>query len=122
MNKQFKLAFLRIVKFWQGLANKIKVMILAGVAVALVLAISVPFVLRGKSGADSSVLYHNLSSDESSKIYAALQEMSVNVSMNTKGEIIVPSKDVNYLKLQLSTLGYPKSALSYDTFQAIPDL
>ncbi len=118
MNKQFKLAFLKIVKFWQGLANSLKVMILAGVAVALVLAISVPFVLRGKSGADSSVLYHNLSSDESSKIYAALQEMSVNVSMNSKGEIIVPAKDVNYLKLQLSTLGYPKSALSYDTFSS----
>lgn len=117
MDKQLKLALVKIVKFWQGLGKVARGIIVGGMSIAMILAIAVPILLRSGNGSDA-ILYRNLSSEESSKIYGVLQEMSVDVSMNSKGEIIVPAKDVNYLKLQLSTLGYPKTALSYDTFSS----
>ncbi|MGL5978952.1 MAG: flagellar basal-body MS-ring/collar protein FliF [Erysipelotrichaceae bacterium] len=116
MDQQLNATWTKIKEYWQSQSKKTQKLII-GVAIGvLCLSIITPVALRYQSEQNVSVLYKGLSTNESAEIYNKLQEMSIPASMNAAGEILVPTSELNYVKMQLSTLGYPKTGLSYDVF------
>ena len=76
----------------------------------LVIALGLSFLLNNE---DYVVLYDQLTATETSEILAQLQEMEVDVQLDSTGKITVPKKDENRVRMALATAGYPKSGLSY---------
>ncbi len=62
------------------------------------------------------VLYAGIDDSESAKIYSALREMEIPAQLNSQGQVMVEEMQADMLLLQLSGLGYPKSAPTYDVF------
>ena len=62
------------------------------------------------------VLYSGIDAAESAQIYSTLRGMEINAQLNTEGQLMVEETQADGLLLQLSGLGYPKTAPSYDVF------
>ena len=116
MEQQIKKAFLQAQEFWKKQSKKVKSYIIISVIGVLVLSIGVPLLLRWNLDTKYSVLYQGLSTQEQGEIYLVLSELNIDATTNTAGELMVLSKDVNQIKLKLSSMGYPKTALSYSVF------
>lgn len=93
--------------------KKVKVGILAGVAV-LVVAIIIFAIIMGQTG--YSVLYSGTSTSESAEIVQYCRDTAgvTDVRLNSNGDILVPSDQLEKLRVELSIAGYPKSAFNYD--------
>ena len=116
MEQQIKKAFLQAQEFWKKQSKKVKSYIIISVIGVLVLSIGVPLLLRWNLDTKYSILYQGLSTQEQGEIYLVLSELNIDATTNTAGELMVLSKDVNQIKLKLSSMGYPKTALSYSVF------
>lgn len=116
MNLQFDRMLQSFKEAWQKLEKARKQQIIIGTFLILFVSIIVPIGLKTYNESHYAVLYENLSTQEQADIYLVLSEMNVDVSTNNTGNLMVPRNQVDELKLRLSALGYPKSALSYDVF------
>lgn len=116
MEQQIKKAFLQIQEFWKKQTNKTKSYIIISVIGVLVLSVGVPLLLRWNTEYKYSVLYKGLSTQEQGEIYLVLSELNIPATTNNEGELMVLTKNVNQIKLKLSSMGYPKTALSYSVF------
>lgn len=83
---------------------------IGGIIVAVVAALAVSILLNSK---DYVVIFDELSQTETSEILAKLQEMGVDVKLDSNGEVMVPADQETSARMQLATAGYPKSGLSY---------
>ena len=101
--------------FWAKLSKKAKILVVAGGSLLLFLLILVTILINvGKN--TMRVIFPGMSSDESTQVYATLQEMGVQPQIDNRGQVLVPSEMWDDLVFQLNSKGYPKTALSYDTF------
>ena len=101
--------------FWAKLSKKTKILVVAGGSLLLFLLILVTILINvGKN--TMRVIFPGMSSDESTQVYATLQEMGVQPQIDNRGQVLVPSEMWDDLVFQLNSKGYPKTALSYDTF------
>ncbi len=116
MDQQIKKTFLMVQEHWKKQSKKVKSYIIITMIGVLVFSIAVPLVLRWNSDLKYSVLYQGLSTQEQGEIYLVLSELDIEATTNKTGELMVLSRDVNRIKLQLSSMGYPKTALSYSVF------
>lgn len=116
MDQQVKDAWRKIKEFWKKQDQKMKKWILVGAITVLVISIVVPMMLSVTSTMNTTPLYRGLATNETTEIFAKLKEMNINAQIDGNGDLVVPTKEVNYVKMQLSTLGYPKTGLSYDVF------
>src|SRR5659263_199160 len=98
-------------EFWDKQNKKIKTVIIVSAVALILVAITLTFILNQKS---YDVLYRGLSSSEGGEIVTKLESMSVDTKVESDGTILVPKDKVATLKMQLSSEGYPKSALTYD--------
>lgn len=62
------------------------------------------------------VLYSGIDAAESAQIYSTLRGMEIHAQLNSDGQLMVEETQADGLLLQLSGLGYPKTAPSYDVF------
>jgi len=115
MVNQIKNLLNQFKEFWDRQEKKRKILI--GSVLGGVVLLSVIAVLLLNSGRGQYVtLYTGLETSESTYIYEMLQDMSVPVQIDSSGQILVREEDKDMLLLELSALGYPKSAPSYDIF------
>ncbi len=115
MKIDFKEIWEKVKTFWKNLSQKAKRLILAGGGAALVLIIGLVIYLN-VAGSQYRVIFPGMSNAEATQVYAALQEMDVQPQINNSGQILVPQSEWDNLVYQLNAQGYPKSTLSYDTF------
>lgn len=115
MKEQFTKAVGAVKEFWQKLTPHIRKLILFGGGALLAVAIILT-VLLNTAGSQYEVLFPQLSSAETTEVYAVLQEMEASPQVNSKGEIMVPKENWGQLKVELAAKGYPKSAPSYGIY------
>lgn len=116
MNLQLNSILQSFKEAWLKLEKARQKQIIFGTFLILLVSIVIPIGLRTFNDKHYALLYENLSTQEQADIYLVLSEMDVDVSTNNTGNLMVPRSQVDELKLRLSALGYPKSALSYDVF------
>lgn len=116
MDMQIKKTILLAKEYWMNQTKKTKTLIITIVVGVLLLSVGAPLLLRFNNERKYTILYQGLSIQEQNDILAVLYDMNQEVRFAADGTIQVPSTQVNQLKLQLSSMGYPKTALSYNVF------
>lgn len=120
MNEKIKKTLTVVKDKWTGFSSMVKVLIISVPIAVVAIIIILTLLLNHKSDA---VLYSGVSTSEAQEISAAIMGLGVtDVSINTKGDIIVPEDQVDYLRMQLAVQGYPKSGTTYDIYNDGIDL
>lgn len=101
---------------WENLSVKSKKIVIAGSVGILCVAVLVT-AFWGFSRMSYKVLFPGMSAEESTQVYATLQEMGVQPKIDAGGQISVPSSEWDALVFQLNGKGYPKTTLSYLHFR-----
>lgn len=113
--KKIQNLFIGFNEFWKKQTKKGKLTLISILVGVLVVAIVGSVMLNNKSNG-FVVLYSGLDAAESTKIYQALVDLEVPAQLDSSGQILVPEERKDKLLIELSALGYPKSAPSYDIF------
>jgi len=105
-------------EYWGKLPQKKRrVLILVAIGLVLFSAAAAFYLNQKQEKADSwVVLYAGIDAAESAQIYTTLQGMAIPVQLNSDGQLLVEENRADALLLQLSGLGYPKTAPTYDIF------
>lgn len=107
--------FEKLKEKWQALSKRTRVMILTAVFVVLSVALTVTVWLN-INRMSYRVIFPGMTSGEATEVYATLQEMGVPVQISSGQQVSVPADQWDALVFELNSRGYPKTALSYDTF------
>lgn len=110
MNEQIQNALAPLKQFWSKTPTAVKRIALGGVIISLISAITISLLLNSE---DYVVIFDELNEREATEILVKLQEMDVEVRLEDRDVILVPSKDESRVRMALATEGYPKSGLSY---------
>lgn len=94
--------------------SKKKVAALGAVCVVLAALAVTLFLNRG--GQDYQVLFPGVSREENAEVFAVLQSKDIKAKRNSEGEVMVPEEQIGDVMLDMSMLGYPKTALPFDIF------
>jgi flagellar M-ring protein FliF len=104
----------QISEFWAKQSSKRRMIIIGSFIGLILVAVAGSFIINQKNYV---VLYRGLSGSEGSDILSKLDSMAVDSKVESDGTILVPANDEARLKMQLSSEGYPKTALTYDLFK-----
>ena len=89
--------------------------IIGGLAAVVVIALAATIWLNvGKDKYE--VLFPGASKEENAEMYTVLQARDIKTQRNTEGEVMVPEKEAGDIMLDMSALGYPKTALPFNIF------
>lgn len=120
MNEKVKKITVKVKEKWTGFSKAVKIMI-AAIPVAIIAIIIILAILLNHK--DRGVLFSGLSADEAGDIVTAINGLGVtDVTLRENGDIIVPSENIDNLRMQLSVQGYPKNAKNYDIWNDGIDL
>jgi flagellar M-ring protein FliF len=101
-------------EYWDKLEKKRRILYVS-IAAAVLLLIIILVLLLNRT--EYAVLYSGLSSQEAGEIMTRLEELEVDAKARGTGTILVPEKQEDALRMQLSSEGYPQSGLNYDMFE-----
>lgn len=101
-------------EFFAKLGRKTKVLIGVGLVVLIAAAVIIALVLNRT---EYEVLYSEVNTDEAQQIIGLLQESAVDYRYDGNGTIYVPKENVDRVKADLASQGYPKSGFTYDIFR-----
>lgn len=87
---------------------------MVAVVVGSIIALSIVTSLANQ--VNYAVLFSGMTSGDAGDVYNKLQEMGVDVKAEGDGTIMVPREEVNQLRYQLNSEGYPKSGLNFDFY------
>lgn len=107
----------RLKEKWTAQSKRTRVMVLTAVFVVLSVALTVTIWLNISRMA-YRVIFPGMTSSEATEVYATLQEMGVPVQISAGQQVSVPADQWDALVFELNSRGYPKTALSYDTFSS----
>ena len=108
----------RVKDYWQKLSDKTKKVIIAIVTGTVAIAIIGVLALKFGLGRDYSTLFTGLNQEEAQQVVALLSEQGVDYRFNDReGAIRVSSANVNQIRAEFLSMGYPKSGFSYDTYR-----
>lgn len=96
--------------------SKKKKAVAGGIAAAVVIAVAAAFFLNMDRGGDYVTLFPGISREENSEIMAVLNSRGVPMKRNAEGEVTVPENQLGDIMLDMTELGYPKTALPFDIF------
>lgn len=100
---------------WDALSKRTRVMLLTAVFVVLSVALTVTLWMN-INRMSYRVIFPGMTSAEATEVYSTLQDMGVPVQISTNKQVSVPAEQWDSLVFELNSRGYPKTALSYDTF------
>lgn len=86
-----------------------------GAAAVLLIALAATVFLH-KGNQDFQVLFPGISREENAEVFAVLQSKDVKARRNEDGEVMVPEAQIGDVMIDMSMLGYPKTALPFDIF------
>lgn len=119
MKERLKKVTVVVKEKWTGFSTAIKV-VLCCIPVALI-AIIVILANLGRGG--TTVLYSGLTTEDAAEIASVITNMGIkDVKMTQKGEVIVPSKQADDLRIKLSVQGYPRTTSDYSIWNDGVDL
>ena len=119
MKERLKKVTVVVKEKWIGFSTAIKV-VLCCIPVALI-AIIVILANIGRGG--STVLFSGLTNTEAAEIATVITDMGIkDVKMTQRGEVIVPSKQADDLRMKLMVQGYPKESSDYSIWNDGVDL
>ncbi|MEG1943748.1 MAG: flagellar basal-body MS-ring/collar protein FliF, partial [Angelakisella sp.] len=117
MEEQIKKSFGSIKEYWQKQSPKRKKTItFSGVGIFLFAVLVVGWL--NLSGSGFVTLYSSMERAEATAVYTTLQDMEIPAKMDDSGNVMVPRKDADTIRIKLAAQGYPKSTLSYDIFNS----
>lgn len=119
MNERIKKVTTVVKDKWTGFSTAVKILIIA-IPIALIAIIIILVNLLNHT--DDVVLYSGLTAAEAGEISGKIQEMGVNDVTVKGGEVIVPSNQADYLRMELAVQGYPKSSGDYSIWNDGLDL
>lgn len=102
---------------WTDIGKKGHIIFFSIVGVLVASAVVLAILLNHT---DYAVLYTGASSEETAEILTVIRSDlgTTDVNINANGDILVPEKEVENLRVQLSMLGYPKSTFNYDIWDS----
>lgn len=106
-------------EFWKAQDKKRRILYISIAGGIVLLAVVLTLVLNIKKDV---VLYTGLDSTEVGEIVQQIQEMGLTANLTADGTISVPEDQENKLRMQLGTMGYPKSGLDYNIWDSKIDL
>lgn len=98
------------------LNSKKRRMAAAGAAAAIILALGAAVFLNTRKDGGFVTLFPGISKEENSEVFAVLNGRGVEAKRNSEGEVTVPEARLGDIMLDMSELGYPKTALPFDIF------
>lgn len=119
MNERIKKVTTVVKDKWTGFSLAVKIMIIA-IPIALIAIIIILANIFNRT--EDVVLYSGLTAAEAGEISGKIQEMGINDVTVKGGEIIVPSNQADYLRMELAVQGYPKSSGDYSIWNDGIDL
>lgn len=120
MKEKFKKVTVVVKEKWDGFSKAVKIAVCAVPVALIAIIIILAVILNHKT---MTTLYSGLTNAEAAEISAIISDMGVsNVKMNDKGDVIVPSDQVDNLRMQLSVQGYPKTSSDYSIWNDGIDL
>ncbi len=119
MNERIKKVTTVIKDKWTGFSKAVKIVIIA-IPIAIVAVIVLLAILLNHK--NEAVLFSGLTTEEAGEISAAIAELGVTDVKLNGGEIIVPEDQADYLRMQLSIQGFPKTSTNYDIWNDGVDL
>ena len=93
-----------------------KLVLAVGIAAAVLVALGAAIFLNVKNTGKYEVLFPGISVDENTEVYTVLRSRGVDAKRNESGEVTVPEAELGDIMLDMSLLGYPKTALPFNIF------
>lgn len=111
MKERLKKVTVVVKEKWDGFSKAVKIAICAVPVALIAIIIILAVILNHKT---MTTLYSGLTTTEAAEISAIISDMGISdVKMNDKGDVIVPSDQVDNLRMKLSVQGYPKTSSDY---------
>lgn len=101
--------------FWGKLSKGMRILLVGGLVAVLLVAIIIVITVYSKNSG-YQVLFEGMDSVETTEVYNELRGQNVDVKIDSKGNLLVPSDQWDNLVYQLASLGYPQTTPSYGTF------
>ncbi len=120
MKERFKKVTVVVKEKWDGFSKAVKIAVCAVPVALIAIIIILAVIVNHKS---FTTLYSGLTTTEAAEISAVISDMGISdVKMNDKGDVIVPSDQVDNLRMKLSVQGYPKTSSDYSIWNDGIDL
>lgn len=116
MNQQLTQSFSQLKEFYRKQSSKTKTTMMITIIMVVLLSVITPILLRSAADREYAILYQGLSVSEQAEILSVLYDLRKDVRVSDDGTIRVKAHEVDLLRLQLSSMGYPRSSLSYNVF------
>lgn len=108
---------INIVNYVRALPPVRKRMIFAALGGLIAVAIGLTLFLNARATPGYRALYPGMTDTaEASEVYFAAQELGAQPQLDSRGQVLVPAGQYEFLLLQLAARGFPKSTLAYDVF------
>ncbi len=88
----------------------------AGITAAAVIALAASVFLNANRDSGYVTLFPGITREENIEILTVLNSRGVTAKRNSEGEVTVPESQFGDIILEMSQLGYPKTALPFDIF------
>lgn len=120
MKEKFKKVTVVVKEKWDGFSKAVKVCVCCIPVALIAIIIILALILNHKN---MVTLYSGLTTAEAAEIAGIVTDMGIkDVKMTQRGEVIVPSDQVDNLRMQLAVQGYPKSSSDYSIWNDGVDL
>ena len=113
MAEQLKNIWNSMIEFWGKLSKNKRRIILGGLIVLVIGAVIIALLLNYK---EYTVLFKNMDEAETAEVMQLLQKSNVEYKYQNGGNILIPKKQENLLRMQLAQAGHPRTGINYDVF------
>ncbi len=123
MNEKIKSAVTTVKTKWTDASKMAKILIIS-IPIVVIAIIIVLCIILNNTGKNTAVLFSGLSNSEAGEIASAIQALdgAPEVTVNAKGDVIVPAERADSIRMQMWAQGYPKSTTNYDIWDNGVDL
>lgn len=123
MNEKIKSAVTTVNTKWTDASKMAKILIIS-IPIVVIAIIIVLCIILNNTGKNTAVLFSGLSNSEAGEIASAIQALdgAPEVTVNAKGDVIVPAERADSIRMQMWAQGYPKSTTNYDIWDNGVDL
>ncbi len=101
-------------QFFGNLSKGQKIRLIILTVTVLVIGVALYFVASYKP---YSVLYTGMNASDAGEVLSVLEEMGISTKVQGTDTVLIPSDQVDEVRMRLATQGYPESGYNYDIFK-----